>query len=164
MMVSCLDGGSSGTMTAGGGIGGTGVVSQGSITAFGSIVVNGTEYTCVKIKEWNPLEPDVVEYKYFAENVGLVLEEKEDGSEAFELLETAVDTSPDIDSEDFVATIDNPYFPLTPGTTYTYEGETEDGTETIEVFVSSDTKVVMGVTCVVVEDRVYLDEELIEET
>jgi Domain of unknown function (DUF5666) len=44
MMVSCLDGGSSGTMTAGGGIGGTGVVSQGSITAFGSIVVNGTEF------------------------------------------------------------------------------------------------------------------------
>jgi hypothetical protein len=125
---------------------------------------DGTEYTCVKIKEWNPLEPDVVEYKYFAENVGLVLEEKEDGSESFELLETAVDTEPDIDPEYFVAIIDNPYFPLTPGTTYTYEGETEDGTETVEVYVTGDTKEVMGVTCIVVRDRDYLDEELIEET
>lgn len=125
---------------------------------------DGTEYTCVKIKEWNPLEPDVVEYKYFAEGVGLVLEEKEDGSEAFELAETAEDTEPEIDPEDFSSTVDNPYFPLTPGTTYNYEGETEEGTETVEVYVTSDTKEVMGVTCVVVRDRDYLDGELVEET
>ena len=31
-------------MMAGGGIGGTGVISSGTITAFGSIVVNGTEF------------------------------------------------------------------------------------------------------------------------
>ena len=43
MMISCGDG-SHGTLTAGGGIGGTGKISRGAITAFGSIVVNGTEF------------------------------------------------------------------------------------------------------------------------
>ena len=129
------------------------------------VVLNdGTEYTCVKIKEWDPLEPGVVEYKYYAEDVGLVLEEKEDGSERFELQDTTVDTSPDINPSNFVSTIDNPYLPFTPGTTFTYEGETEDGTETIELFVSHDTREILGVTCTVVEDRVYLDGELTEET
>jgi hypothetical protein len=33
------------------------------------------------IKEWNPLEPDVVEEKYFARGVGLVLEVKTEGGE-----------------------------------------------------------------------------------
>jgi hypothetical protein len=35
----------------------------------------------VVIKEWNPLEPDVVEEKYFAPNVGLVLEVKTEGGD-----------------------------------------------------------------------------------
>jgi hypothetical protein len=35
----------------------------------------------VVIKEWNPLEPDVVEEKYFAPGVGLVLEVKTEGGD-----------------------------------------------------------------------------------
>jgi hypothetical protein len=124
---------------------------------------DGTEYACLKTKEWTPLEPGVVEYKYYAEDVGLVREENEEGSEGIELQDVTVDTSPDIAPENFVDTADNPYFPLTPGTRYTYGAETEDGTETIETFVSHDTKEILGITCIVVEDRVYLDEELIEE-
>ena len=42
LLISCGNGGSG--MTAGGGIGGTGIISNGTITAFGSIVVNGTEF------------------------------------------------------------------------------------------------------------------------
>jgi len=42
LLISCGSGG--GWMTAGGGIGGTGVISSGTISAFGSIVVNGTEF------------------------------------------------------------------------------------------------------------------------
>jgi hypothetical protein len=42
MLISC--GGSGGDTLAGGGIGGTGNISSGPITAFGSIVVNGTEF------------------------------------------------------------------------------------------------------------------------
>jgi len=43
ILISCGDG-SHGTLTAGGGIGGTGNISRGAITAFGSIVVNGTAF------------------------------------------------------------------------------------------------------------------------
>jgi hypothetical protein len=43
LSISC-GGSGSGTNAAGGGIGGTGIISAGTITAFGSIVVNGTEF------------------------------------------------------------------------------------------------------------------------
>ena len=69
-----------------------------------------------------------------------------------------------IDPEDFVQRIDNPYFPLLPGTTHSYEGLTPDGHERIEDVVTYETKQVMGVTCVVVHNTVTLDGELIEET
>jgi hypothetical protein len=42
LLISCGSGG--GGMTAGGGIGGTGVISQGAVSAFGSVFVNGTEF------------------------------------------------------------------------------------------------------------------------
>jgi len=43
LLISCGSGGGGG-MTAGGGIGGSGIISQGAVSAFGSIVVNGTEF------------------------------------------------------------------------------------------------------------------------
>jgi hypothetical protein len=55
-----------------------------------------------------------------------------------------------------VDTIDNPWFPLTPGTTFTYHG-TKDGKAAVETFaVTATTKVVAGVTCLVVDDRLSL--------
>lgn len=62
----------------------------------------------------------------------------------------AVDASyqPAIDPANFVAQIDNPLFPLVPGTEYTYEG---DG-EIIKYAVTHETKTILGVTCVVVHD------------
>jgi hypothetical protein len=68
--------------------------------------------------------------------------------------------APVIDPADFSTTIDNPYFPLPPGTTYVFEG----GTERNEVAVTHDTKVIMGVTTVVVHDRVWDEGVLSEET
>ena len=50
----------------------------------------------------------------------------------------------------------NPYFPLVPGTTYHYT--TEDGAELNEIAVTADIKTILGVSIVVVHDRVYLDE------
>ena len=58
--------------------------------------------------------------------------------------------NPVIDPADFVAQIDNQYLPLMPGTTFVYEGETEDGKERIEVSVPHETKEILGVMCVVV--------------
>ncbi|MCI0397492.1 MAG: hypothetical protein L0332_31870 [Chloroflexi bacterium] len=70
----------------------------------------------------------------------------------------------DIDPADFVAVVDNPYFPLTPGTKTIFEGEVHDGLERTEVEVLADTKVIMGVTTTIVRDTVYLNDELIEDT
>jgi hypothetical protein len=60
--------------------------------------------------------------------------------------------------------IDNPYFTLIPGTTFTYQTKTEDGTEKDMVIVTNETKEILGITTTVVWDRVWLDEELTEET
>ncbi|WP_440951871.1 hypothetical protein [Methanococcoides sp. FTZ1] len=80
-------------------------------------------------------------------------------------MDDAGEYDPVIDPENFVEVIDNPYFPLIPGTTFIYEGENEDGElERNEVYVTDDTRVVMGVTTTVVHDRVWEDGELIEET
>ena len=60
--------------------------------------------------------------------------------------------------------IDNPYTTLTPGTTFTYESVTEEGTEEDIVVVTNETKEILGVTATVVRDTVTLDGELIEDT
>ena len=72
--------------------------------------------------------------------------------------------NPTINPDDFVEKIDNQYHSLTPGTTFTYQSETEDGIERNEVVVTDETRIVLGVTTTVVWDRVWLDNELIEET
>ena len=62
-------------------------------------------------------------------------------------------------------TIDNPWLPLTPGTTWTYRVTSEDGVERNVVTVTEDTKVVDGVTATVVHDQVKTaDGELLEDT
>lgn len=72
--------------------------------------------------------------------------------------------NPVINPADFVTVIDNPFFPLKPGTTNIYEGKTEKGNEHDEFHVTSDTKVILGVTCVVVRDTVTVDGNLDEDT
>jgi len=73
--------------------------------------------------------------------------------------------NPIIDSADFVTEIDNLYFPLKPGTTFIYRGETEEGVQRNEVVVTNQTKTILGVLTTVVWDRVWdEDDELVEET
>lgn len=51
--------------------------------------------------------------------------------------------------------IDNPYFPLVPGTTLTYKAETKDGCE-VDVFTVTDqTRVIDGVTTRVIHDQAF---------
>ena len=71
---------------------------------------------------------------------------------------------PVIDPANFVATIDNPYFPLRPGTTFIYEGQMPDGFERDEFAVTHNTRVILGVTCVEVHDSVFTDGALTEDT
>jgi hypothetical protein len=71
---------------------------------------------------------------------------------------------PVIDPSNFVPQIDNPYFPLTPGTTFIYEGQTAQGFEHVEFAVTHNTRVILGVTCVEVHDTVTTDGQLTEDT
>lgn len=71
-----------------------------------------------------------------------------------------------IDPDDFETTITgNLYLPLIAGKVYVYEGSGEDG-EKIRVVVeyTDQTKTIMGVTCMIVHDQEYEDEQLIEDT
>lgn len=82
-----------------------------------------------------------------------------------EIAETSAESyAPKIDPANFVARVDNPYFPLKPGTTFIYEGKSADGAERIEVNVTHETKEILGVKCVVLRDRAFLNGELIEDT
>ena len=71
---------------------------------------------------------------------------------------------PVIDPANFVAQVDNPYFPLVPGTTFIYEGQTSEGLSRDEFAVTHNTRVILGVTCVEVHDSVFTDGELTEDT
>jgi hypothetical protein len=67
---------------------------------------------------------------------------------------------PVVDAATFTSTVDNPLWPLVPGTRYVYKG----GDETIEVTVASETKDILGVPNVVVRDVASVDGEVIEDT
>jgi len=67
-------------------------------------------------------------------------------------------------SAGFSARVDNPWFPLKPGTTYVYHG-VKDGQPSRDVFTATHkTKTIAGAPCVVVEDRLYLRGRLHERT
>lgn len=87
-----------------------------------------------------------------------------DGELLSKTVDSADDNDEDIDPNDFVVTIDNQYYPLTPGTTFFYEGTTEGEPITEEVNVTDDTKEIMGVTTIVVRDKAFINGELVEDT
>lgn len=56
---------------------------------------------------------------------------------------------------EFTARVDNPWFPLHPGTTYVYRGR-KDGARTHEsVAVFTETKTILGIDATVVSDKLY---------
>ncbi len=72
--------------------------------------------------------------------------------------------TPSPDPDDFVDGIDNPWLPLVPGSTWTYESTGEEP-ETVTVTVTDETRVVAGVTTTVVHDVVTgPDGEVVEDT
>jgi len=71
---------------------------------------------------------------------------------------------PVIERANFVRHVTNPFFPLPPGQTFVYEGQTPDGFTHDDFIVTHKTKVILGVTCTEVHDVVYLDGKLAEDT
>ena len=82
------------------------------------------------------------------------------GSTGFAASAPASGPSPD----NFVRRVDNPWFPLIPGTTFVYRG-VKDGKSARDVYsVTSATKRIQGVRCTAVRDRLYLTGRLEERT
>jgi hypothetical protein len=66
--------------------------------------------------------------------------------------------------DQFVAQIDNPWFPLRPGTTYTYHG-VKDGQPAVDVLtVTRRKRKIVGINATVIDDRLYLSGHLGEHT
>jgi len=72
--------------------------------------------------------------------------------------------SQNIDPGNFVSQIDNEFFPLEPGTTFIFEGESEGIPTHDEMTVTNQTREILGVTTTVVHHRSYADGVLIEDT
>ena len=69
-----------------------------------------------------------------------------------------------VSASDFTATVDNPFYPLKPGSTYRYRG-VKDGKPTIDIYaVSHETKRIQGAPCVAVKDNLYEAGKLEEQT
>jgi hypothetical protein len=68
--------------------------------------------------------------------------------------------APAFDAANFSDPLVNDYYPLEPGVMTVFEG----GDERVEVTVTADTKVILGVTARVITDQVFVDGELAEDT
>jgi hypothetical protein len=74
-------------------------------------------------------------------------------------------TPVELDPADFVAKIDNPYWPMAPGSKWVYRETGADGmTQRVEVTVTERTKKILGIAATVVHDVVTEDGEVIEDT
>ncbi|MDQ2942673.1 MAG: hypothetical protein M3R21_03270, partial [Candidatus Dormibacteraeota bacterium] len=72
---------------------------------------------------------------------------------------------PTIDpSNNFTDQITNPYFPLKPGTTLVFEGKRDDVPRRTEMTITRETKMIMGVKCIVVRDVLTTGNALVEKT
>ena len=69
-----------------------------------------------------------------------------------------------LDPAGFVATIDNPYYPLPVGRTLVYRGVRDGQTQVDRVTVTNETKVIGGVTATVVKDVAKHGSTLLEKT
>ena len=67
-----------------------------------------------------------------------------------------------IDPNNFTTNIDNPYFTLRLGTTFIYKDKEANARNTF--VVTWETKVILGVTCVVVRDTAYENGQVVEDT
>ena len=71
----------------------------------------------------------------------------------------------ELDPADFVAEIDNPYWPMKPGNKWVYKETDAEGNEMqVEVTVTSDKKNILGISATVVHDVVTQDGAVKEDT
>lgn len=73
-------------------------------------------------------------------------------------------SAPVFDPNNFVAVVDNPYYPLPVGRTLVYSGIKDGQTQRDTVTITNQTKVVLGVTATVVSDIADHNGTLLEKT
>jgi hypothetical protein len=73
-------------------------------------------------------------------------------------------SAPTFDPNNFVAVVDNPYYPLPVGRTLVYSGIKDGQTQRDTVTITNQTKVVLGVTATVVSDIADHNGTLLEKT
>jgi hypothetical protein len=70
-----------------------------------------------------------------------------------------------LDPADFVVEIDNPYWPMKPGSRWIYNETDVEGNEMqVEVTVTNDTKDIVGISATVVHDVVTENDSVMEDT
>jgi hypothetical protein len=70
-----------------------------------------------------------------------------------------------LDPDNFTTQIDNPYWPMAPGSRWVYRETDAEGTEQrVEVTVTSETRTIAGIEARVVHDVVTEDGQLVEDT
>ncbi len=71
----------------------------------------------------------------------------------------------ELDPANFVAEIDNPYWPMKPGNRWAYNETDAEGNELrVEIIVTGETKSILGITAIVVHDAVTLNGDVVEDT
>jgi hypothetical protein len=71
---------------------------------------------------------------------------------------------PVIDPTNFVAGVTNPYWTWIPGKTFVYQKVSGTETEVVSVVATTNTKAIMGVTCMVVTDTATIGGVVVEDT
>ncbi len=94
----------------------------------------------------------------------LAQDDRDDELPALGLDPTDDPYAPHIDPASFVENVTNPYFPLIPGTTFRFGGTTSAGHEEGVMVVLAEHKMILGVSCTIVRDRLSVDGSLVEET
>jgi hypothetical protein len=72
--------------------------------------------------------------------------------------------APAIDSANFVSTVDNPLWPLKPGTGYHFRGARGTTPQTDDEIVTDQTRQILGIACTVVRDTVSEHGRAVERT
>ena len=76
----------------------------------------------------------------------------------------AVAYHPQIDPSNFTTRVTNRYWPMKPGTTFTFSGHKEGKPQRVVVAVKRSTRTIMGVKTITVQDTVSTDGKLTENT
>lgn len=92
----------------------------------------------------------------------LVLYKEKDKNIYTNMLSTSY--NPEVEPSDFTTNITNKYFSLPVGKKMFFTAETEEGLEKIEIEIGSETREIMGIKTVLYRDKVYVGDELVEDT